>query len=55
MLYTYVITLCYINLKQALNHGLIMEKACRIIKFNQKAWLKSYVKMKIGLRKKAIT
>ena len=28
------------NLTQALNHGLILEKAHRVIKINQKAWLK---------------
>ena len=28
------------NLKQALNHGLILKKVHRVIKFNQKAWLK---------------
>ena len=29
------------NLKQALNHGLVLKKLYRIIKFKQKAWLKS--------------
>ena len=28
------------NLKQALNHGIILKKVHRVIKFNQKAWLK---------------
>ena len=28
------------NIKQALNHGLVLEKLRRIITFNQKAWLK---------------
>ena len=28
------------NIKQALNHGLVLEKLHRIITFNQKAWLK---------------
>ena len=28
------------NLKQALNHGLIWKKLHRVIKFNQKTWLK---------------
>ena len=41
------------NLKQALNHGLILKKVHRIIKFNQKAWLKPYIDMNINLRKKA--
>ena len=31
------------NLKQALNHGLILKKLHRVIKFNQKAWLKPYI------------
>ena len=41
-----------------LNHGLILKKVCRVIKFNQKAWLKSCIdintkqkKQKIILRK----
>ena len=41
------------NLKQALNDGLVLEKLHRIIKFNRKAWLKPYIDMNIGLRKKA--
>ena len=28
------------NLKQALNHGLVLKKVHRIIKFNEKTWLK---------------
>ena len=28
------------NLKQALNHGLVLKKVQRIIKFNQNVWLK---------------
>ena len=35
------------NLKQALNHGLVFKKLHRIIKFNQKAWLKPYIDMNI--------
>ena len=31
-----------INLKQALNHGSVLWKEHRIIKFVQKAWLNSY-------------
>ena len=27
------------NLKQPLNHGLILKKVHRVIKFNQNAWL----------------
>ena len=29
------------NLKQALNHGLVLKKLHRVIKFNHNAWLKS--------------
>ena len=28
------------NLKEALNHGLVLKKPHRVIKFNQNAWLK---------------
>ena len=31
------------NLKQALNHGLVLKRLPRIVKFKQKAWLKSYI------------
>ena len=31
------------SLKQALNHGLILKKVHRVIKFNQSAWLKGYI------------
>ena len=31
------------NLKQALNHELVLKKFHRIIKFKQKDWLKSYI------------
>ena len=41
------------NLKQALNHGLILKKVHRVIKFNQKVWLKPYIDKKTELRKKA--
>ena len=40
-------------LKQALNHGLILEKVHRVIQFNQKAWLKPYIDMNTKLRKEA--
>ena len=29
------------NLKQELNHGLVLNKVHRVIKFNQNAWLKT--------------
>ena len=41
-----------INLKQALIHELVLKKVHRLIKFNQKAWLKSYIDMKTMLKKK---
>ena len=41
------------NLKQVINHGLILMKIHRIIKFNEKARLKSYIETSIDLVKKA--
>ena len=32
-------------LKQALNHGLILKQVHKVIKFNQRAWLKPYIHM----------
>ena len=43
------------NLKQALTHGLVLKKVRKVIKFNQKAWLKPYIDMNTDLRKKAKT
>ena len=40
------------NFKNALNNGLVFEKAPRVIKFSQKTWLKLYLAMKADLRKK---
>ena len=34
------------RLKQALNHGLVLKKVHRAIKFSQNAWLKPYIDMK---------
>ena len=31
------------NLKQPLNHGLILKNVHRVIKFNRKVWLKPYL------------
>ena len=41
------------KLKQALNHRLILKKVHRVIKFNQKAWLKPYIDVNTKLRPKA--
>ena len=44
------------NLKQALNHELVLKKEVhRIIKFNQKAWLKPNIDINTDLSKKAKT
>ena len=41
------------NLKQALNHGVVLKKVHKGIKFNQKAWLKPYIDINTKLRKNA--
>ena len=38
------------NLKEALNHGLVLKKVHKGIKFNQNAWLKPYINMNTDLR-----
>ena len=40
------------NLKQALNHRLILQKVYGVIRFNQRAWLKPYIDMNTKLRQK---
>ena len=40
------------NLKQALNDELILKKFHRVIKFNQKAWLKLYINLKKSKKRK---
>ena len=40
------------NLKQTLNHGLVLKNVHRVIKFNQNAQLKAYIDMDTDLRKK---
>ena len=39
------------NLKQALNHGLVLKKFHKVIKFNQNAWLKPYIDMNTDIVK----
>ena len=34
------------KLKQELNHSFVLKKVHRVIKFNQEAWLKTYINMK---------
>ena len=41
------------NLKQALNHELVLKEVHRVIKLNQKAWQKSYIDMNTELRQNA--
>ena len=41
-----------INLKQALNHGLVLKKVHRVTKLNQNAWLKPYIDVNTDLTKK---
>ena len=41
------------NLKQAINHELVLKKVHKVIGFNQNAWLKPYTDMNTNLKKKA--
>ena len=41
------------NLQQALNHQLILKKVHRVIKFNQKDCLQTYIEMNTELTQKA--
>ena len=36
-----------------MNYGLVLKKVHRVIKFNQKAWLKPYIDLNTELRQKA--
>ena len=40
-------------LKHALNHGLVLSKVYRVIKFNKGGWAKSYIDMNTKLRNEA--
>ena len=39
------------NSKQVLHHGLVLKKVHRAVRFNENAWLKSYIDMNTKLRK----
>ena len=41
------------TLKQALQHGLRLQKVYRVIEFNQSAWLEPYIRMNTEFRKVA--
>ena len=41
------------NSKQALNHGLVLKKVHKVIKFNQKDWIKPYIVMNNELGQKS--
>ena len=40
------------NLKEALNHELVLKKVSRLIEINQNTWLKLYIDINIDFRKK---
>ena len=37
-------------LKQAINHGLVLEKIHRVIEFKQSAWMREYIDFNTRLR-----
>ena len=43
------------NLRQTLNHGLVLKKVHTMIQLNQKPWLKPYIDMNTKLKQKAKT
>ena len=45
--------ICYSQKKQELNRGLVFKKAERLVKFNQKSWLKPYIDNKYQAKEKS--
>ena len=47
--------MCYTHkkFKKSLNHELLFKKVRKMIRFNQKAWLKPYIDMDTKLRQKS--
>ena len=41
------------NLKEALNHRLVLKKVHWVINFNKKTWLRPYIDINTKLRKKS--
>ena len=41
------------SFKKTLNHGLILKKVHKVIRFNQKSWLKPYIDMNTKLKTEA--
>ena len=46
-----LVTIQIRNLKESLNRGLVLKKVHGVIKFNQKAWLKSCFDMNTEIEK----
>ena len=49
--YNYIVH--HVNLKQAMENGLVVKKVHRVIQFSQSPWLGKYISMNTELRKKA--
>ena len=54
LIYTIKLNVIHVrNLKQTLNHGIVVKKVHRVMKFNQKTWVKPYIDMNSKLGNKA--